>query len=307
LKRRRIAVLALAALLGALVLWLASGERAAGPTGAWMLRAQVTPRLAEADGLHVRYVRGGGGPPLVLVHGIASSIYTWADVLPALARTHDVIALDLPGFGASDIPASFTGDRYPRVLASFLDGLGLPRVSLVGHSLGGAVASAFAAAYPERVEKLVLVDAAGFNLSAQDRPWLLRLSGAPGAGALMERLPLRRRLVTLGLRQVFHEDARVTPEKVEEYVAPMARPGAARFMADLLRGADSMGLPEAIHRIRAPTLVVWCADDPWVPLEHADRFVDAIPGARRAVIEGCGHMPQEERPQEFVELLTEFL
>jgi pimeloyl-ACP methyl ester carboxylesterase len=306
-KRRSLALLAGAALAGGLVLWVAQGERAPGPTGAWMLRADVTPRLAEADGLHVRYVRRGAGPPVVLVHGIASSIYTWADVIAPLARTHDVIALDLPGFGASDIPADFSGDRYLRVLAAFLDRLGLPRVSLVGHSLGGAVASAFAAAHPARVDKLVLADAAGFNLAPADRPWLLRLTSTPGVGALIEKLPVRRRFVTLGLRQVFHEDTRVTPEKVAEYAAPLSRPGASRFIGDLLRDSSAMGLPEAIGRIRAPTLVVWCAHDTWVPLRDADRFVQAIPGARKAVIEGCGHMPQEERPQEFVSVVTAFL
>ena len=307
MRRGRLGLFALLALAGTLVLWLAARERPAGPVGAWMLRAGVTPRLAEAGGLQVRYVRRGSGPPLVLVHGIASSIYTWAEVIPALARTHDVIAVDLPGFGASDIPASFSADRYPHVLAAFLDGLGLPRVSLIGHSLGGAVACAFAAAHPARVERLVLVDAAGFNLAAEDRPWLLRLSAAPAAATLMEKLPLRRRLVTLGLRQVFHEDGRVTPEKVDEYAAPMSRPGASRFMSELLRGADDMGLPEAIGRIRAPTLVVWCAHDEWVPPNDADRFVEAIPGARKAIIEGCGHLPQEERPREFVAIVDEFL
>jgi 4,5:9,10-diseco-3-hydroxy-5,9,17-trioxoandrosta-1(10),2-diene-4-oate hydrolase len=306
-RRPRPALLAFGAVAVAAGLWLAAGERAPAPTGAWMLRAGVTPHLAEADGLHVRYVRRGSGPPVLLVHGIASSIYTWADVIPALAVRHDVIALDLPGFGASDIPAGFSGDRYPRVLASFLDHLGLPRVSLVGHSLGGAASAAFAAAHPERVAKLALVDAAGFNLAPSDRPWLLRLAGAPGAGAVMEALPVRRRLIALGLRQVFHDDARVTPEKVEEYAAPMARPGAQRFMSELLRGAGSMGLPEAITRVRAPTLVVWCSDDQWVPLRDADRFVQAIPGARKAVIEGCGHLPQEERPRELLALLEQFL
>jgi pimeloyl-ACP methyl ester carboxylesterase len=242
-----------------------------------------------------------------LIHGIASSIYTWADVIPALARSHDVIALDLPGFGASDIPAEFSGERYVRVLAAFLEKLGLQRVSLVGHSLGGAVASAFAAAHPERVDKLVLADAAGFNLAPGDRPWLLRVSGAPGVGALLDKLPVRRRFVTLGLRQVFYEDTRVTPEKVAEYAVPLSRPGASRFIAELLRSTTTMGLPEAIGRVRAPTLVVWCAHDTWVPLSHADRFVQAIPGSRKVVMEGCGHMPQEERPQEFHALLTEFL
>ncbi|HVR72479.1 MAG TPA: alpha/beta fold hydrolase, partial [Vicinamibacteria bacterium] len=177
----------------------------------------------------------------------------------------------------------------------------------VGHSLGGAVASAFAAAEPHRVARLVLIDSAGFNLEPEDRPWLLRVAGSPGASAVLENLPVRRRVVALGLRQVFHDDGRVTPERVEEYLAPLARPGAARFLSRLLGQATAMGLPEAIGRVRAPTLVVWCAQDEWVPIADADRFVAAIPAARKAVIEACGHVPQEERPQELVALLREFL
>ena len=307
MRRRAPWLLGLAALGGLVVLVLARGERPASPSGAWMSRAGVEPRFVALDGVRVRYVRRGGGPSVVLVHGIASSIYTWAEVLPALARSHDVIALDLPGFGGSDIPADFSGERYPGLLGSFLDALGLARVTLVGHSLGGAVVSAFAAAEPGRVERLVLVDAAGFNLSPADRPGLLRVLGWPGAAALLDALPLRRRLLALGLRQVFHDDARVTPERVEEYLAPLARPGATAFMVRLLRDVDSMGLPEAIGRIRAPTLVVWGRQDAWVNIRDADRFQSAIPGARKSVIEGCGHVPQEERPQELIALLLEFL
>jgi pimeloyl-ACP methyl ester carboxylesterase len=306
-RRRGLWLLALAALLAVAVLLVARGERRASASGAWMTEAGVEPRFVDVEGLRVRYVRRGAGPPLVLVHGIASSVYTWAAVIPALAESHDVIALDLPGFGGSAIPSHLSGDAYPRVLGGFLDALGLGQVALVGHSLGGAVAAAFAAVQPDRVERLVLVDAAGFNLAPEDRPWVLRMAGAPGASAVLEKFPVRRRVVRLALRQVFHDDARVTPERVEEYLAPLARPGASRFLSQLLGDPGGMGLPEAIGRVRAPTLVVWCAQDEWVPLRDADRFVAAIPGARKAVIDGCGHLPQEERPQELLGLLKEFL
>jgi pimeloyl-ACP methyl ester carboxylesterase len=306
-RRRPLSLLALLALAAVAVLLVAQGERPASPGGAWMSRAGVEPLFVDVDGTRVRYVRRGEGPPVVLVHGIASSIYTWAEVIPALAESHDVVALDLPGFGGSEIPAAFSGDAYPRLLGAFLDALSLPRVALVGHSLGGAVVAAFAAAEPARVERLVLIDAAGFNFAPADRPWLLRVAAWPGAATVMENLPVRRRFVSLGLRQVFHDDARVTPERVEEYVAPALRPGAARFLSGLLRAAGTMDMPAAIGRVRAPTLVVWCDQDEWVPIADADRFVAAIPGARKAVIEACGHLPQEERPRELLALLEGFL
>jgi 4,5:9,10-diseco-3-hydroxy-5,9,17-trioxoandrosta-1(10),2-diene-4-oate hydrolase len=307
LTRRALPRLVLAAVAGGLALWVALGERPAAPSGAWLTRAGVETRFATADGIRVRYVRRGSGPPVVLVHGIAASAYSWAEVIPALAASHDVIALDLPGFGGSEAPDHVSGDRYPRVLKAFLDERGLSRVHLVGHSLGGAIAATFAASEPGRVDRLVLIDSAGFNFAPSDRPWLLRVAGSPALAAMIERLPVRRRLVSLGLRQVFHDDARVTPERIEEYVGPLARPGAARLMAGLLDTRAFLGLPEAIGRIRAPTLIVWGAQDTWVPLADADRFLAAIPGARKAVIDACGHVPQEERPQELIALLREFL
>jgi pimeloyl-ACP methyl ester carboxylesterase len=105
---------------------------------------------------------------------------------------------------------------------------------------------------------------------------------------------------------VFYDDARVTPERVEEYLSPLARPGAARFFARLLDGGD-VALPAAIERIRVPTLVIWGGEDRWVTPSDADRFLRAIPGARKVVFERCGHIPQEEKPAEIARLLREFL
>src|SRR5262245_48131303 len=156
--RPRVLARTLAALVALFVLGLAVWpEPAPRPTGAWLDAAGLTPREVTIDGLRVRYVRAGSGPPLLLVHGILSSIYTWRDLLPLLAREHDVVALDLPGFGASDLPADLSGTSYPRVLLGLMDQLGLPRVSIVGHSLGGAVACLLAAERPERVERLALI------------------------------------------------------------------------------------------------------------------------------------------------------
>src|SRR5262245_3073432 len=153
-----------------------------------MQRAGVTPRYVEAGGLRLRYVRRGSGPPLLLVHGFSSSIYTWAEALPLLAARHDVIAVDLPGFGGSEIPARVDSNASAEVLARVMDALGLARASLAGNSLGGALAAVTAARHPERVEKLVLIDAAGYNFAPEDRPPMLRLAGRLPAG-LVAALP----------------------------------------------------------------------------------------------------------------------
>lgn len=302
-RRWALALGALALLAGALVFW----PEATPPTGAWLARSGLVPRFAQVEGVRVRYVRAGEGPPVVLLHGFASSIYTWAEVIPPLAAAgHDVVAIDFPGAGGSEVREDLTVAALVRVVPALLDQLGLARATLVGNSLGGAVASVVSVRHPERVHGLVLIDAAGFNFAPADRPWIVRLLGSP-PGALLTHLPVHRRVVKVGLRQVFYDDARVTAERVDEYQAPLMRPGAVGALRAVLAGRDALGLPEGLGSIRQPTLVIWGAEDAWISPSHADRFVQAIPGSRKVVLPACGHVPQEEKPREVVELLEGFL
>jgi pimeloyl-ACP methyl ester carboxylesterase len=303
--RRWAAGLLLVAIFAAAV-FIARGEAPPRPPGQWWNRAGVDPRYEDVAGLRVRYVRRGQGPALVLLHGLASSIYTWADVIPGVAADHDVVAVDLPGFGGSDIPADLSSSVYPATVLALMDRLGVSRATLVGNSLGGAVGVVLAARHPERVRRLVLIDSAGFNFAPARRPFILRLLGSgPGAAAL-DALPVRRRVVAAALRQVFHDSAHVTPERVEEYLAPLARAGVTDALRTLLTQQASFGLPAVVREVRVPTLIIWGRDDRWIPVADADRFAAAIPGARKVVLEECGHLPQEERPAEVVHLLEEF-
>jgi pimeloyl-ACP methyl ester carboxylesterase len=306
LKRAILVVFAAAAaVLAVLVL---SPEPAPGPTGAWLTAAGLEPAFDTVRGRRIRYVRAGSGPTVVLLHGLASSLYTWKDVVPGLARSHDVIALDFPGFGGSEQPSDLDADELPGIVVGLLDRLGLARTALVGNSLGGAVAVSAAATHGERVSALVLLDSAGFNFAESDRPWILRLVGSP-VGKALKYLPARRRLVRAGLAQVFHDPALITEERVNEYLAPLMRPGAMTAMRTLLlaRGSQAARFREQLSAVRAPTLVIWGREDRWIPVAHADLFAAAIPGARMVVIDGCGHVPQEERPRDVLRLLEEFL
>ncbi|HYN04773.1 MAG TPA: alpha/beta fold hydrolase, partial [Vicinamibacteria bacterium] len=232
----------------------------------------------------------------------------WKDVIPALAASHDVVALDLPGFGQSDQPADLSFADLPQAVLGLMDRLGIERASLVGNSMGGATAAIVAAERPERVDALVLIDAAGFNLGPSERPRMVSFAMS-GAGSVIARLPGKRLVVEASLRQVFHDAAHVTPERVSEYLAAALRPGTFPAMrslgASLADGAAVVS--QALPRIGAPTLVLWGDDDRWIPIAHADRFVAAIPGARKVVIPACGHVPQEEKPKEVARLLLAFL
>ena len=305
MKRRRQAAVAVVLLLGlALVL---RREPAPGPTGGWIAKAGLVPQFESVDGVRLRYVRAGTGPAVVLLHGFASSIFTWRDVLPELARGHDVVAVDLPNSGGSAIRPDLPPAAYPRLVMGLMDRLGLGRASLVGNSLGGGIAVLVAAQHPEHVDRLVLIDSVGYNLAAKERPWVLRAAGVPPVARLLEALPVRRAVVTRALRQVFFDDRLVTADRIDEYVAPLLRPGAVPAGQALLAGSDDMGFPGVVAQVRAPTLVIWGREDRWVPVGDADRFLADIPGARKAVIEGCGHLPQEERPAEVLKRLEDFL
>ncbi|MFI5183277.1 MAG: alpha/beta fold hydrolase [Vicinamibacteria bacterium] len=306
MKARYLAAGALSVAVAVLFVW---PDAPAGPTGQWLARAGLEPQFDAVAGQRLRYVRSGHGPAIVLVHGFGSSLYSWRDVIGPLSRSHDVVALDLPGFGQSGLPPDLSADLYPPVVLGLMDHLGLARASLVGHSMGGAVATVIASRFPERVHRLVLLDAAGFDLTPGERPWLLRLVGSD-AGGVLARLPRRRLLVTLGLRQVFFDRDHVTAERIDEYLAPLERPGATEALRSLL-GPGGFGafssFGEIAARVKAPTLIVWGREDAWIPLSDADRFQAALPSARKVVLEKCGHVPQEELPGAVTQLLEEFL
>jgi pimeloyl-ACP methyl ester carboxylesterase len=293
-RRRRIVLTGLLLATTAAVALALVPHSPAPRTGGWLVAGGLEPRFVTVDGVRVRYVRTGSGPAVVLLHGFASSIYSWKDVIPGLARAHDVIAIDLPPFGASDIPQGWQPALYEKVVPAVLDHASVTRAAVIGNSLGGAVAILTAVRHPARVERLVLVDSAGFNFESSRRPWLLRVTGAPILGPVMGHLPVRRELVSLGLRQVLHDDTYATPERVDEYLAPLLRPGALAASQALLGGRQSMGFPELVREVRVPTLVIWGAEDTWIPVADADLFARDIPGARVVVLPGCGHVPQEE-------------
>jgi pimeloyl-ACP methyl ester carboxylesterase len=285
-----------------------SRERPMGPTGRWLVAAGLEPRFENLAGRRVRFVRKGAGPAMVLLHGFASSIYTWKDVLPVWARDHDVVAVDLPGFGQSECPPSLSSEEYPAVVIGLLDRLGLSRATLVGNSMGGAVAATVAAQRPDRVDRVVLIDAAGFNLDEKKRPWPIRVVGSAPVAIVLERLPLRRLLVEASLRQVFFDDALVTPERIDEYLEPLLRPSASPAIRSLLasRALHPGAVQQLLPKITAPVLILWGRQDEWIPVADAARFASALPGSRTALLDQCGHTPQEEKPMDVARIVEEF-
>jgi pimeloyl-ACP methyl ester carboxylesterase len=266
-------------------------------------------RDVAARGARIRFVEAGRGPPLVLVHDYLASRVAWDDVLPRLADRFHVIAPDLPGFGESEKPPPsryrYDFDGFSESLVDLIAALGLGRVSLCGHAMGGAVTLTLAASYAHVVDKLVLVN----PLVYPPRPDALsRIVGLPVLGPLVFKQLYGRAL----FRNRFLGDTRLPPNGAasrridhlfELFDAPAAREAAYATLCAML---DTRLLTASVPRVTAPTLVTWGRANRTSPVEHGRRLARELGGARFEVFD-CGVSPPEECPEAFASAVTAFL
>ncbi len=262
-------------------------------------------RFVTVDGTRIRYVDAGTGVPVVFLHGLGASLYTWRYTLqPIMHAGFRVIAFDNRGFGDSDKP--LTGYRnadYERLAIALLDSLHVQDAVLVGHSMGGAVAAEVAIRDPQRVRGLVLIGAAG--LGARE-PLLFKLARWPLLGPLMVSFR-GRGLTERLLRSTYADPAKVTPGDVDQYYAPVADPAYGTALRALLREFDFSALEGRLERIQTATLLIWGADDRWVPLGAGRRFATELQRTAFVIVPHAGHAVQEEAPAETNRLLIRFL
>jgi pimeloyl-ACP methyl ester carboxylesterase len=262
---------------------------------------QPMTRDVAARGARIRFVEAGSGPPLVLVHDYLASRVAWDDVLLRLAEHFRVIVPDLPGFGESEKPPPsryrYGFDGFSESLVDLLAALGLGRVSLCGHAMGGAVALTMAASHAHVVEKLVLVN----PLVYPPRPDpLSRIAGVPVLGPLVFKQLYGRAL----FRARFTGSAAARRERLFEiFDVPAAREAAYATMCAML---DTRPLTASVPRVTAPTLVVWGRANRSSPVDQGRRLARELGGARFEVFD-CGASPAEEVPDAFADTVTAFL
>jgi pimeloyl-ACP methyl ester carboxylesterase len=262
-------------------------------------------RTVEVHGTQVTYVQMGSGPPVVLVHGLSGSWQNWLENIPHLARTRTVVAVDLPGFGRSQLPREeISIPGYGRFLDAFMTAVGIQRTALVGSSMGGLIAAQTASAFPARVQRLVLVSAPGLGrpqrLSADmdlGRPLLARL--APYARFAAHVGAVRR----LALTRLVRHPERIGKEIVLQSAAGAGKPGVQAA----LRATLTYDFRPHVGRIAAPTLLIWGDSDRVVPPSVADRYARMIPGARKVIFADTGHAPMLERPALFNDVVDTFV
>lgn len=282
--------------------------------GDWRrLAEEIKPRRIGLDGRTVSYVEAGSdGPALLLIHGFGGDWRIWLPAMPALARHHRVVAVDLPGFGASEpLPGRAAISEHAAFLDAFCSRVGLERPTVIGSSMGGLLAAELAIHRPERVAALVLAAPAGTAPSVGERARILPLlAGTAVVAAHLPPLPpgVARRpgARALMLSALIHRP-RALPSDLA-YVALLGRPGPGSWKALLaLARHIGAGSEAALGAIDCPTLVVWGACDRLLAPAHARRYVEAIPGAELAMIAGSAHLPMVEQPDAFTAAVLPFL
>jgi len=271
-------------------------------------------RWVSANGQPVNTIDLGEGPPIVFVHGLTGSWPNWLEQLPVFAAKHRVVAIDLPGFGHSPMPHErITISSYARLLDGLLDELGIDAATIVGNSMGGFVSADLAIAFPQRVERLVLVSPAGLSTYRERRGTrvlgvLRRFErvlatctawGAANADAITGRPGLRRAI----LSDLVSHPGRLGAPLAAELVRGAGKPGFMQALAANLDYDFRDRLPEIV----CPALIVWGERDHVVTVRDAAVYAELIPGSRKVVFRDTGHLAMVERPDAFNALLTEFL
>jgi pimeloyl-ACP methyl ester carboxylesterase len=269
-------------------------------------------RQVEIDGRRANYVDmgDGGQPPALLIHGLGGQWQNWIENIPRVARERRVVAPDLPGFGSSEMPRErISIPAYARWIETLCETLGLERVAVVGNSMGGFIASELAIQFPERVERLVLVSAAGIttsNLYRRPALTLARIAAAMATRTAAQHRAVARRRGTrhAALALVARHPGRLRPDAAwEGLMKGVGKPG----FADAMRACLDYDFREHLPRIACPTLIVWGEDDALLPVADAHEFERLVPQTRKLVMRDTGHVSMLERPVAFNDALLEFL
>lgn len=276
--------------------------------------AQPPSQFIAIDGMQV-HLRDEGPRddplPIVLIHGTSASLHTWEGWAAALRGQRRVIRFDLPGFALTgpNRQNDYSPEAYVRFVTAVLDQLGVQRFVLAGNSLGGQVAWATAVALPQRVARLVLVDASGYPLESASVPPTLplgfRIARMPALRVLTQ-YTLPRSIVEKSVRNVYGDPSKVTPELVDLYMDMTLRAGNRQALGRRMDQGYT-GEVAGLKTLAIPTLILWGGQDRLVPLEFGQRFARDIMGSQLVVFDDLGHVPHEEDPVRTVGVVKKFL
>ena len=266
----------------------------------------------EIAGRQVNYADLGTGSatPVVFVHGLGGQWQNWLENMPRFAEKRRVVALDLPGFGCSEMPTEeISIPGYARTVEALCERLELGPCVVVGNSMGGFVATELAIRFPERVEQLVLVSPAGITATqVRKRPIMtavrVGMALTAATASQLDRMALRPGLRHLALAWVARHPSRLAPDLV--YQGMMLGADKPGFFGALAANLD-YDFRDRLGEVACPTLLVWGRQDMIIPVRDADEFERLIPNVEKVILEDTGHVGMIERPETFNGLLADFI
>jgi len=272
--------------------------------------ANEQSEFVEINGMQVHYRDEGNGFPIVLMHGTAASLHTYDAWTKQLSKEYRVIRLDLPAFGLTgpNKNADYSIESYTKFLSQFLEKIKVDKFYLAGNSLGGNIAWNYAAEYPEKVLKLILIDASGLPTFTPQPP-IFKMAKTPILNSLFLYITPKF-IIRKNIEQVYADKLKVTDALVTRYHKMSLRTGNRKAFIE--RAKTDFNVAEKVNlvklkSIKTPTLLIWGAKDTWIPLGNGKRMDSMLPNSKLVILENSGHVPMEENPKESLEFLKSFL
>ena len=273
--------------------------------------AQSPSAFIKMDGMDVHYRDEGNASdtlPLVLIHGTSSSLHTFDEWTNALKSTRRVVRMDIPAFGLTGpFPdRNYSINHYVAFMEHFLQSKGIKRCILGGNSLGGQIAWHFTAKNPDIVEKLILIDAAGYPLDSKSVPIAFKLARKPVINKIITFITPRF-IAKSSLENVYADKTKVSDALAERYFDMALRAGNRQALVDRMSMPMDTNSIASIKNIQTPTLILWGENDMLIPIENAHLFHDDLPNDTLVILKNAGHVPMEESPKESLEVVLGFL
>ena len=267
-------------------------------------------KFVEIDGMQVHYRVEGKGMPIVLIHGTGASLHTWDDWTLKLKENYQVIRMDLPAFGLTGPNKSgdYSIKQYTQFLEEFVVKMKLDSMFLAGNSLGGNIAWNYASKNPEKVQKLILVDASGLPTN-KPQPWIFKMAKTPVLSKLFLYITPRN-IIEDNLKQVYEDDTKISDALITRFHDMALREGNRKAFVDRAKidfTTSEASKKEQLQNIQTPTLLIWGAKDTWIPLDNGKRMDALLPNSKLVVLQNSGHVPMEENPKESFKVLNDFL
>jgi pimeloyl-ACP methyl ester carboxylesterase len=283
--------------------------------------AQAPSQFIQVNGMNVHY-RDEGNPndsvPFVLIHGTGSSLHTfdeWVKILLSEAKSQTlagsgglrIVRMDIPAFGLTgpDPQHDYSMEKYVNFIDNFLSARGIKQCILVGNSLGGQISWQFALKNPQKVSKLILIDATGYPIKSKKTVLAFQIARMPFVNKIMTFITPYA-LARESVENVYADKSKITEALVNRYFELTLREGNRQAFVDRLNMLyDTSNIP--IKNIKTPTLVLWGEQDLLIPKDNAQRFHDDLPNDTLVILKNMGHVPMEENPAESLKPVLDFL